>query len=350
MYQELNKHKKSDTVKWIIAFTLIIVLMAGVVAALILSLDKPMPIKPQETPVSENTELHFEQGKNPKVLLAMSAPRYAAATQANTASVSYDITATLEPANVENKKVDWKIEWSADAPLKDKKITEYFTLTPTSDGALTAKLTCIKSFRGSSAILSVTSRDSGVVGTATVTFSGKPATMDVDVSGIGTQTRGNISGVLQLKRGQTYTQTIGISNAFGDVGSEYSDYSVSVTGVGSFVKGTFTATMSYQKWSEETNVNLDSVKNDYISAKIVNGKLVVEAKDRYENMRGSTVGNSSGGTTKDLYKEDNKDSNGNLPYYQIKVTENKSGLSKTLNVYIVSTVNTVSVNYGNIDF
>ena len=48
MYQELNQHKKSDAVKWIIAFTLIIVLMAGVVAALILSLDKPTPIKPQE--------------------------------------------------------------------------------------------------------------------------------------------------------------------------------------------------------------------------------------------------------------------------------------------------------------
>ena len=48
MYQEFNKHKKSDAVKWIIAFTLIIVLMAGVAAALILSLDKPTPIKPQE--------------------------------------------------------------------------------------------------------------------------------------------------------------------------------------------------------------------------------------------------------------------------------------------------------------
>ena len=48
MYQEFNQHKKSDAVKWIIAFTLIIVLMAGVVAALILSLDKPTPIKPQE--------------------------------------------------------------------------------------------------------------------------------------------------------------------------------------------------------------------------------------------------------------------------------------------------------------
>ena len=54
--------------------------------------------------------------------------------------------------------------------------------------------------------------------------------------------------------------------------------------------------------------------------------------------------------SKDMYKEDNTDANGNLPYYQIKVTESKSGLSKTINVYVVSTVNTVSINYGNIDF
>ena len=181
--------------------------------------------------------------------------------------------------------------------------------------------------------------------------------MTVDVSGIGTQTRGNLSGVLQLKRGQTYTQSITLANVFNDVGSEYSNFSVTVTGVGSFKKGTFNSTISYTTWNDVVDVNLDSVKGDYISAKIENGKLVIEAKDRYENMRGTTVGGSYGGysnKTLDLishmYKEDNTDANGNLPYYQIKVTESKSGLSKTINVYVVSTVNTVSINYGNIDF
>ena len=51
-----------------------------------------------------------------------------------------------------------------------------------------------------------------------------------------------------------------------------------------------------------------------------------------------------------MYKEDVTDANGNLPYYQIKVTDNKSGLSQTLNVYIVSSVNTVKISNGNIDF
>ena len=338
-----------ENIKWIAVFTAIVLLFVGVISALAIAIrNKPVEAKPEDK-ITESSELAFD-GNEGEILLAMSAPRYAAATQANAASVSYDVTASLNPSNVENKKVDWKIEWSADAALKDKPITDYFTLTPTSDGALTAKLTCIKPFRGSTAILSATSRDSGVRGTCNVTFSGKPATMTVDVSGIGTQTRGNLSGVLQLKRGQTYTQSITLANVFNDVGSEYSNFSVTVTGVGSFKKGTFNSTISYTNWTDVVDVNLDSVKGDYISAKIENGKLVIEAKDRYENMRGTTVGGSYGGSTKDMYKEDNTDASGNLPYYQIKVTENKSGLSKTINVYVVSTVNTVSINYGNIDF
>ena len=37
MYQEFNQHKRSDTIKWIVAFSLIIVLMAGVVASILIA-------------------------------------------------------------------------------------------------------------------------------------------------------------------------------------------------------------------------------------------------------------------------------------------------------------------------
>lgn len=342
-------NEKTNKIKWIAVFTAIVLLFVGVISALAIAINnKPVEAKPDNSKITDSSELSFTPDDGP-IRLSMSGPVYSAKV-ASLTSVSYDVTATLNPSDVDNKLVDWEIEWSADAPLKDKAITDYFTLTPTSDGALTAKLTCKKSFRGSSAILSVTSRDSGVTGTCAVTFSGKPSIIDVVVTGIGTQSRGKLNGVLQLKRGQTYTQNIVLFNAFSDVGSEYSNYSVTVTGVGSFVKGTFRTTLTGESWSEETNVTLDSVKNDFISAKVENGKLVIEAKERYENTRGQTIGNSSGGQTKDMYKEDVTDANGNLPYFQIKVTENKSGLSKTLNVYIVSTVNSVKINNGNIDF
>ena len=259
MYNEFNQHKKSDTIKWIVAFSLIIVLMAGVIASLVIAIGSKQPETPKET-INAESQLDYQQKSGP-ILLAMGAPRYAAATASDTASVSYDVTATITPSTVENKKVDWEIEWSDDAALKDKPISDYLVVTPTSDGALTATLKCIKPFRGSSAILSATSRDSGVRGTANVTFSGKPATMTVNTSGIGTQSRGKLTGVFQLKRGQTYTQAITLSNVFNDVGSEYGNYTVTLTGVGSFVKGTFRTTATQEFWSEETTVTLDNSTN-----------------------------------------------------------------------------------------
>ena len=272
-------NEKTNKIKWIAVLTAIVLLFVGVISALAVAINnKPVEAKLDNSKNTDSSELSFEADDGP-IFLSMSAPRYAT-TSSNAVGVSYDVTATLNPSNVENKLVDWKIEWSADAALKDKAITDYFTLIPTSDGALTAKLTCKKSFRGSSAILSATSRDSGVVGTCTVTFSGKPANMDIGVSGIGTQSRGKLTGVLQLKRGQTYTQAITLSNVFNDVGSEYGNYTITLTGVGSFVKGTFRTTATQESWSEETTVTLDSVKSNFISAKIENGKLVIEAKER----------------------------------------------------------------------
>lgn len=85
--------------------------------------------------------------------------------------------------------------------------------------------------------------------------------MTVNTSGIGTQSRGKLTGVFQLKRGQTYTQAITLSNVFNDVGSEYGNYTVTLTGVGSFVKGTFRTTATQEFWSEETTVTLDNSTN-----------------------------------------------------------------------------------------
>lgn len=49
MYQEFNQHKRSDTIKWIVAFSLIIVLMAGVVASILIAVRAD---KANKTPAS----------------------------------------------------------------------------------------------------------------------------------------------------------------------------------------------------------------------------------------------------------------------------------------------------------
>ena len=107
MYQEFNQHKKSDAVKWIIAFTLIIVLMAGVVAALILSLDKPTPIKPQEN----GTQQESSDESNAAVVLTLGQPRLmsvkspALAADNTQQYVSQTVTSTITPSTVVDKYV-----------------------------------------------------------------------------------------------------------------------------------------------------------------------------------------------------------------------------------------------------
>ena len=110
------------------------------------------PDKPgdDQKPSGGGDNIDVEQIETNGVLLSM------ATATADDGTVSKILTATVTPENAENKTVDWSIYWADDAPLKDKDISEYLTLTPTADGALTATVTCKKSFRGSVAYIKVT--------------------------------------------------------------------------------------------------------------------------------------------------------------------------------------------------
>ena len=91
------------------------------------------------------------------------------------AETAYQLTATITPENATNKAVDWTIafvnaesEWAT-----GKTVTDYVTVTPTSDGALTANVECIKDF-GEQVRVTVTSRDNtSVKANATVDYTQK---------------------------------------------------------------------------------------------------------------------------------------------------------------------------------
>ena len=76
------------------------------------------------------------------------------------AETAYTLTATITPDNADDKAVDWSVafvnpesEWAT-----GKTVTDYVTLTPTSDGALTANVECLQAF-GEQISVTVTSRD-----------------------------------------------------------------------------------------------------------------------------------------------------------------------------------------------
>ena len=76
------------------------------------------------------------------------------------AESAQQLTATVTPSDANNKAVDWSISWkdASSSWASGKTVTQYVTVTPTSDGALTANVACLQAF-GEQVIVTVTSRD-----------------------------------------------------------------------------------------------------------------------------------------------------------------------------------------------
>ena len=80
------------------------------------------------------------------------------------ADTAYSLTATIVPDYASNKAVDWSVSWvnANSAFASGKTVTDYVTVTPTSDGALTANVVCKQAF-GEQIQIIVTSRDNSNV-------------------------------------------------------------------------------------------------------------------------------------------------------------------------------------------
>lgn len=208
---ELKRHKKSDKIKWVItsiAFVLVFVFLAGLCMQLFGN-DKLKPLnwfkKTECVHIDENTDgkcdecgkdIPIDNGEivtgadssgllvtppgNANKAVCLSVARlsdimdeseiqsYAEdngiSTQA--ASTVQRITATVSPADASYQVIDWSVAWKNPSSTwaSGKTVTNYVTVTPTSDGALTADVTCKQAFgekieikaslRGSSALVS----------------------------------------------------------------------------------------------------------------------------------------------------------------------------------------------------
>lgn len=88
------------------------------------------------------------------------------------AETAYLITASVTPADAFDPEVDWSVAWanSSSAWASGKTVTNYVTVTPTSDGALTANVECLQAF-GEQVIVTATSRDNpSVEGSCTADY------------------------------------------------------------------------------------------------------------------------------------------------------------------------------------
>lgn len=298
------------------------------------------PDKPgEEKKPGGGDNIDVEQIETNGVLLSM------ATATADDGTVSKILTATVTPENAENKTVDWSIYWADDAALKDKDISEYLTLTPTADGALTATVTCKKSFRGSVAYIKVTTRVGGYEALCSVTFTGIPSNLNIDTTALKTTSDGQKYLIANTSSGFA----VNLANVFGDIDESYYDkITVTVEGVGSFVVDTLFVDRNGDHWSGKPSVKtVDSLKDNFVEVNYQNKNITIQTKKVVENYYSSVTGGSAGGTYKDHFKSWE---NNEVGYFKITVSCAELNLQQVFSFRITSSINGVGLSQSTITF
>ncbi len=352
----INKEK----FKWIAVFTALVLFFAGVISALAIAIgNKPVEVKTEGQDVSAATE------DNPMVLLTMgnatifrAAPEVSKVDTPEQVYVSQTVTATIMPTTVVDKYVTWSVAWANDAPLKDKNISDYIKVTDDSQGNLTATVNCYKSFKGSKAILTCTTRQGGKTGTVNIVYEGVPSSMSITApTGVTKYNLGKDSVDL-LYAGKTYSLNLAMDNVFHDVGSNFNDFDVTVKGVGTVQWADYTinprGTGFNIDYSNIPTMSLDSMKDKCVSATVEGGVLKIQAKDSYFNYYDKfTVNSTYGepyGTYAKHYYASVKDADGNNPYFLVTVKHKTLGFSAQYKFFIGEEVSKVTPSKTTITF
>lgn len=180
----MSNNKKEGTGKKVIggiALGLVLILLGGVAGGLLQhhykwGEDEPTVEKPED-PAGDNssggTEIESGEEKGVKLsvrkLMSSEYEEYGVTALAENA---YTLTATVQPADAANKAIDWSVAFTdaGDEWASGKTVTDYVTVTPTSDGALTATVANIAAF-GEQITVKATSRDnSAAYATCTVEY------------------------------------------------------------------------------------------------------------------------------------------------------------------------------------
>ena len=123
--------------------------------------DEEQTEQTEETADNGGAIIGESVGSGVKVMSAKIAPEnYAANGVSAQAETAYTLTATVLPEKASNKAVDWTVSFvnPVSAWATGKTVTDYVTVTPTADGALTANVECLQAF-GEQIKVTVTSRN-----------------------------------------------------------------------------------------------------------------------------------------------------------------------------------------------
>lgn len=94
------------------------------------------------------------------------------------------ITATITPSNATDKSLDWSVAWAnaSSSWATGKTVTDYFTVTPSSDGATTANWQCLKGFSEPIVVTATSRANPDVSGTVNVDYVKRVTSMNASFS------------------------------------------------------------------------------------------------------------------------------------------------------------------------
>ena len=185
MSNDYNDKSWTERTNWIltvIALALVAILSIGLLCALFIQ-----PQDNDEEAVPKDGAIISETAENGISLMSakIMPVAYAESGVSALADTAYTLTATVEPDYSGEKEFDWSIKFqnASSSWANGKTVTNYVTVTPTSDGANTATIECKQSF-GEKIIVTCTSRDyAGLSATCTVDYAQRITGMDVTLEG-----------------------------------------------------------------------------------------------------------------------------------------------------------------------
>lgn len=178
-----NSRKKSGVWKGVAIFLAIVIVLGAAYVTPSAILNKWNPADwftpAEEQPIADGGMIISEPEEHGVSLMSTNiAPEeYADYGISAMAESAQQVTATITPSNAANKTVDWSIEFANDSSdwATGKTVTDYVTVTPTSDGALTANVVCLQAFAEQIIITAASRGNPDIKGTCTVDYAQKYA-------------------------------------------------------------------------------------------------------------------------------------------------------------------------------
>ena len=387
---ELYEHKRSDTVKWVLtlfAFILVGVMLAGIILGWFDKKEEP-PAEEEQTEqaavmdgegnaMDEDTiypmpeKMSFSAAAFAQPLAQFGEP--SGTTVTSPQSVDVRIEAYVYPESAANKAVDFSVAWGNAPTHGSEQVSNYLTVTPDSDGSTTATVSCKKSFGDDTIIITVTTREGGYTATCTVSFTGIASGIEITSSAATKKSTSERGEYYELGTSKTYTFNIGLTNAFNDAAGNLSVTKIGGEGNMYFGNGSYNDG-GYINFTDMVQKSIGEFADDFITSATISGNtLTVKTGSKILENYYSSYGPDEYFITdiyydryvvemnddwsikdsSDTFRNQNAQSNaqniGSCCFY-VTVKDSISGLTETVRLWLVSSVNGVALSQTELEF